>query len=115
MAQLKLFNNDILIAEWVGPDIQNSDEYIIQVVKKISCNKFFFYLFLLKIDQTNLGLPSKEYYLDDANWKYLDSYRIFIINTVHILGANIETAVTEVNEIIEFETNLAKVITTKPF
>lgn len=31
MAQLKLFNNDILISEWVGPDIQNSDEYIIQV------------------------------------------------------------------------------------
>lgn len=31
VAQLKLFNNDILIAEWVGPDIQNSDEYIIQV------------------------------------------------------------------------------------
>lgn len=33
MAQLRLFNNDILISEWVGPDIKNSDEYIIQVSK----------------------------------------------------------------------------------
>lgn len=31
MAQLRLYNNDVLISEWVGPDIKNSDEYIIQV------------------------------------------------------------------------------------
>jgi hypothetical protein len=31
MAQLRLYNNDILISQWVGPDIMNSDEYIIQV------------------------------------------------------------------------------------
>jgi hypothetical protein len=31
MAQLRLYNNDILISEWVGPDIKNSNEYVIQV------------------------------------------------------------------------------------
>lgn len=31
MAQLRLFNNDILISEWVGPDLKNSEEYIIHV------------------------------------------------------------------------------------
>lgn len=30
MARLRLYNNDILISEWVGPDIKNSDEFIIQ-------------------------------------------------------------------------------------
>lgn len=30
-AKLRLYNNDILISEWVGPDIKNSDEYVIQV------------------------------------------------------------------------------------
>lgn len=30
-AQLRLYNNDILISEWVGPDIKNSDKYVIQV------------------------------------------------------------------------------------
>lgn len=31
VAQLRLYNNNILISEWVGPDIKNSDQYIIQV------------------------------------------------------------------------------------
>lgn len=30
MAKLRLFNNDILISQWVGPDIRNSDEFVIQ-------------------------------------------------------------------------------------
>lgn len=38
MAKLRLYNNDILITEWVGPDIKNSDEYVIQ------------------FDQTSLGM-----------------------------------------------------------
>jgi hypothetical protein len=35
-AQLRLYNNDILIAEWVGPDIKNSDKYVIQVT--VACH-----------------------------------------------------------------------------
>lgn len=31
VANLRLYNNDILISEWVGPDIKNSDEFVIQV------------------------------------------------------------------------------------
>lgn len=31
MARLRLYNNDILLAQWVGPDIKNSADYIIQV------------------------------------------------------------------------------------
>lgn len=31
VAQLRLYNNNILISEWVGPDIKNSDQYVIQV------------------------------------------------------------------------------------
>lgn len=31
MAQLRLYNNDILISELVGPDVRNANEYIIQV------------------------------------------------------------------------------------
>jgi neprilysin len=40
-AQLRLFNNDIFIVEWVGPDIKNSEENAIQ------------------FDQTSLGLPTR--------------------------------------------------------
>ncbi len=29
--RLRLFNNDILVAIWVGPDGKDSDDYIVQV------------------------------------------------------------------------------------
>lgn len=38
-AQLRLYNNDVLISEWVGPDIKNSDKYVIQVIAA-SCAPF---------------------------------------------------------------------------
>lgn len=48
MASLRLYNNDILISEWVGPDIKNSDEFVIQ------------------FDQTSLGKkPDKTLYFLD--------------------------------------------------
>lgn len=31
LASLRLYNNKILIDQWVGPDDKNSDAYIIQV------------------------------------------------------------------------------------
>ncbi|KAK4872108.1 hypothetical protein RN001_016232 [Aquatica leii] len=91
VAQLRLYNNDVLISEWVGPDIKNSDEYIIQ------------------FDQTSLGLPTREYFLDDSNLKYLEAYRIYIITVANLLGASIVQATEDVDQIINFETELAKI------
>ena len=34
MAVLRKYNNDILLSEWVAPDITNSSSHIIQVDKK---------------------------------------------------------------------------------
>lgn len=46
-AKLRLYNNDVLISEWVGPDIKNSDKYVIQVINdlsyralNLSCHKY---------------------------------------------------------------------------
>jgi hypothetical protein len=47
MAQLKLFNNDVLISEWVGPDIKNSDEYVIQVCSEFTLPKSLLTHFVL--------------------------------------------------------------------
>ena len=46
VAQLKLYNNDILISQWVGPDIKNSDEYVIQVSKIIL---YYYIHFIMQI------------------------------------------------------------------
>ncbi|CRK89031.1 CLUMA_CG002556, isoform A [Clunio marinus] len=88
-ATLRQYNNDILIVEWVGADIQNSNHNIIQ------------------FDQTTLGLPTREYFLKEVNRKYLDSYRNFMIKVITLVGG--EDAEDRADEIIEFETNLAKI------
>ena len=31
--ELRLYNNDILISLWVGPDGKNSDQYVVQVIR----------------------------------------------------------------------------------
>ena len=46
MAQLRLYNNDILISEWVGPDIKNSDEFVIQF-DQTSLGKYILIICLL--------------------------------------------------------------------
>ncbi|XP_068917634.1 neprilysin-4 isoform X1 [Tenebrio molitor] len=92
MANLKLFNNDILITEWIGPDIINSKNYIIQ------------------IDQTTLGLPGRSYFLDPSYSKYLDAYKAFILSVSTILGAPLTEALQDVNDLISFETKLATIM-----
>ncbi|XP_031844410.2 neprilysin-4 isoform X2 [Nomia melanderi] len=94
-AQLRLYNNDILISEWVAPDIKNSDEYIIQ------------------FDQTSLGLPTRDYFLQPSNTVYLKAYRNYLIKIATLLGASLQNATTDADDLIEFETKLAK-ITSSP-
>lgn len=91
MAELRLYNNDILVAEWVGPDVKNSDVYVIQ------------------LDQTGLGLPTRDYFLTDVNAPYLNAYRLFIVEVMQLLGASATAAATHSAEIVAFETHLAKV------
>lgn len=88
-ATLRKYNNDILIVQWVGADIQNSNHNIIQ------------------FDQTTLGLPTREYFLKQVNEKYLNSYRNFMVKIITLLGA--EDADDRADEIVEFETSLAKI------
>lgn len=88
-ATLRKYNNDILIVQWVGADIQNSNQNIIQ------------------FDQSTLGLPTREYFLKQVNEKYLNSYRNFMIKIITLMGA--EEADDRADEIVEFETRLAKI------
>ncbi|XP_020279870.1 endothelin-converting enzyme 1-like isoform X2 [Pseudomyrmex gracilis] len=94
-AQLRLYNNDVLISEWVGPDIKNSDTYVIQ------------------FDQTSLGLPTRDYFLQPSNAIYLEAYKDYLIKIATLLGASLDTATLHAEEVIEFETKLAT-ITSSP-
>uniref|UniRef100_A0A0A9XT19 Endothelin-converting enzyme 1 n=1 Tax=Lygus hesperus TaxID=30085 RepID=A0A0A9XT19_LYGHE len=91
MAQLRLFNNDILISEWVGPDIKNSDQYVIH------------------LDQTSLGLPTRDYYLQPSNLQYLEAYKSYLVKVATLLGAPAVNATLAAEEVIHFEVALAKI------
>ncbi|RZF41386.1 hypothetical protein LSTR_LSTR000100 [Laodelphax striatellus] len=91
LANLRLYNNEILIAEWVGPDIKNSSVNIIQ------------------FDQASLGLPSQEYFLLPANKRYLEAYKDYIFKIAILLGADSDVALKHSEEIVNFETAVAKI------
>ncbi|XP_070516184.1 neprilysin-4 isoform X3 [Cardiocondyla obscurior] len=90
-AQLRLYNNDVLISEWVGPDIKNSDKYVIQ------------------IDQTSLGLPTRDYFLQPSNAIYLKAYKDYLISIAFLLGASLNNSSIDAEELIQFETQLASI------
>lgn len=90
-ATLRQYNNDILLMLWVGPDIKNSNENVIQ------------------FDQTGLGLPTRDYFLEPSNAKYLAAYEQFTRSTIEIMGASAERAEAESGDIIRFETELARI------
>lgn len=87
---LRVLNNDILISEWVGPDLMNSEENVIQ------------------LDQTSLGLPSRDYFLKDENRLYLNAYKRYIVDVAVLLGAPAGHAKAEMENIVKFEVNLAQ-------
>ncbi|GBP37188.1 Neprilysin-4 [Eumeta japonica] len=91
MAKLRLYNNDILISEWVGPDIKNSDEFVIQ------------------FDQTSLGLPTREYFLQANNKVYLEAYKNYLVKIALLLGGSYDHVVRSADDLITFETRLAKI------
>ncbi|XP_023951976.2 neprilysin-4 [Bicyclus anynana] len=91
MAKLRLYNNDILISEWVGPDIKNSDEFVIQ------------------FDQTSLGLPTRDYFLQKSNKMYLEAYKEYLTKITLLLGGEPRHVKTSADNLIQFEIELAKI------
>lgn len=66
--RLRLLNNDVLISQWVGPDMKNANQYVVHV------------------DQTSLGLPTRDYFLDPKNIKYVRAYKILIMGESRVSG-----------------------------
>jgi hypothetical protein len=67
-------------------------------------------LFLIQFDQTSLGLPTKDYFLHPFYEIYLEAYKNYLIDTAALLGAPLEEASQQAEDLINFETKLAQVI-----
>ena len=85
------FTLGALLEEWVGPDDRHSQKHVIQ------------------IDQMQLGLPSRDYFLHDLSEKDLEAYHQYMTDVAVILGAERVTAEKQLWDVIEFEKQLANV------
>ena len=93
VSQLRLYNNDILVSLWVGPDGKDSDQYIVQ------------------FDQSDLVLPSSEYYHQGIDHPIMKAYQNILTNIAILLGAKKEKAESDMHDVIAFEIELSMIMT----
>lgn len=62
-----------------------------------------------QLDQTSLGLPTKDYFLEASNTMYLMAYKNYLITIATLLGASLKSASIHAEELIHFEIQLANV------
>ncbi|XP_012139304.2 neprilysin-1 [Megachile rotundata] len=83
------YNEGVLLEQWVGPDDKNSSANILQ------------------LDQMQLALPSRDYYLKKNSESELKAYHRYMTNVAVLLGANPQTAAVEFERVIVLEKQLA--------
>ena len=65
--------------------------------------------YILQIDQPNLGLPSRDYYLHAESQRDLQVYFEYMTDVAMIMGANKSEAEKQLHDVIELEIQLANV------
>ncbi|XP_043262154.1 neprilysin-1-like isoform X2 [Colletes gigas] len=83
------YNEGVLMEQRVGPDDENSSANILQ------------------LDQMQLALPSRDYYLKRNSETELNAYHRYMTNVALLLNANPETAAEEFRHVIGLEKQLA--------
>jgi membrane metallo-endopeptidase-like protein 1 len=63
----------------------------------------------VQIDQPKLGLPSRDYFLKGREEKAFVAYEKFMQGLALSLGANKTTVQQDVDEVLQFEVDLANV------
>ena len=85
------FTLGAMLEEWIGPDDRHSQNHVVQ------------------IDQMQLGLPSRDYFLHQESQKDLEAYHRYMTDVAVILGAEQQEAERQLWQVIEFEQQLANV------
>jgi len=61
------------------------------------------------MDQAELGLPSREYYIVETDSEYKAAYLRYMINVAQLFDANETVAVHDMHDVLHFEELLANV------
>ena len=72
--------------------------------------KFIYILLTIyQLDQAWFGMPDRSYYLDDQYTVKLQAYKTLMMKVAIYLGGEQEQAIKDVQDIIDFEIELANV------
>lgn len=93
MAILRTYNNEIIIGQTVGSHEHNSSMHAIRLYP------------------AGLGLPSADYY--NSSSRQYKAYEKYLISTAQLLKANNSNLMSDIKDLLEFETGLANI--SKPF
>ncbi|OWF36277.1 neprilysin-like [Mizuhopecten yessoensis] len=91
LIKLRLYNNKILVDQWVSADDKNSDVHIIQ------------------FDQPDLGMPSRDYYTKGRHDPDVVVYEEFAVAVAMVFGANKTVAEDDIREMVDLEIRLANI------
>ncbi|CAG5129048.1 unnamed protein product, partial [Candidula unifasciata] len=91
IVKLTLYNNKILIDQWVSADDKDSEINIIQ------------------LDQADLGMPSPDYFLHEDAVTKLPVYKKYAYDVAIMFGADPKVAQKDVDDMVNFEIELAKI------
>ncbi|CAB3370699.1 Hypothetical predicted protein [Cloeon dipterum] len=83
------YNERVLVEQWVGPDDKNSSVNILQ------------------LDQMDLALPGRDYYLKKNSENEIRAYHKYMIEVALLLGAKQKTAFEELKQVLELERRFA--------
>lgn len=61
------------------------------------------------MDQPELGLPGREYFINPGDYQYREAYLDLMLNVAQMLGASLPAAVKDMTEVLHFETHLSRV------
>ncbi|XP_041377797.1 neprilysin-1-like [Gigantopelta aegis] len=89
--RLRLYNNNVLMRVWVSADDKNSNINIIQ------------------IDQPDLGMPSRDYYLKGRDDPILLAYEKYARDVAIMFGANETVAIQDTAKLLDLEIQLANI------
>lgn len=75
----------------------------------VAVNALLLLFLFAQLDQPELSMPSKEYYLMEGDEIYKNAYLRYMINVAKILGADEVTAERDMTDVLRFEEKLANV------
>ncbi|KAE8739548.1 hypothetical protein FOCC_FOCC014968 [Frankliniella occidentalis] len=90
LGRLRELSEGVLFQQWVGPDDKNSSVNILQ------------------LDQLQLALPSRDYYLKTSTETEIKAYHKYVTEVAMLMGADKATVAQEITEVINFEKRLAE-------